>query len=62
MSKVQLRQIQLAVIVLSMLMSVSTYSLGSIVWAQVPRKDFRDDFAGASLRPEWNVIDQDKNR
>jgi hypothetical protein len=25
-------------------------------------KDFRDDFAGTSLRPEWTIINQDANR
>ncbi len=51
-----------AALVLNLLFILSASSFGSVVWAQAPEKDFRDDFAGASLRPEWNLTDQDKNR
>ena len=44
-----------AALVLNLLFILSASSLGSVVWAQAPEKNFRDDFAGASLRPEWNL-------
>jgi hypothetical protein len=51
-----------AALVLILLFLVSVSILNSAVSAQAPEKNFRDDFAGASLRPEWRVVDQDINR
>lgn len=61
MSKVQMCR-ELTVIVLTLLIIVSVNTLSSVVSAQAPEKNFRDDFAGASLRPEWDVFDQDIKR
>ncbi len=51
-------------LVLSWLITLPfTVSSSSPAAAQAPEtKDFRDDFAGTSLRPEWTIVDQDKNR
>jgi hypothetical protein len=40
-----------------------TASFSSPAAAQAPEaKDFHDDFAGTSLRPEWTIVNQDANR
>ena len=57
--KIYLGRAHLLVILLFI---ISVSILNSDVSAQVPEKNFRDDFAGASLRPEWRVVDQDINR
>ena len=53
---------ELAFIVLSVLTIVSVNSLSSVVSAEAPEMNFRDDFASTSLRPEWDVVDQDIKR
>jgi hypothetical protein len=52
-----------AAVAVSLLTMLSAASPNSRVSAQAPEtKDFRDDFAGTSLRPEWTIVNNDANR
>jgi hypothetical protein len=54
----------LATLILSSFIVLSVNGMSnSVASPQTPEiKDFYDDFAGSSLRPEWTIVNQDANR